>query len=139
MRRALSAAIALSITYGLPAQGGPSQPSAEVDAALRYGAREWNVSYLDMRQVSRCESRWNPRSTNGSHDGLFQHKRRSWQGRVAAFNRHVRLHNEREPNKLETMAGDRWAPIDQARLTGAYVAGVLPGYRGGWSWWSQCR
>lgn len=104
---------------------------------MRFAVAEWNPKggYPKMRAVSKCESTWNPRATNGSHDGLFQHKRKSWAGRVDSFNRHVALHNDREPNKLEPMAGDRWSALDQSRLTAALVAGVLPGYKGGWSWW----
>lgn len=111
----------------------------QVRAALDYASREWGVSRSAMAKVSHCESTWNPNASNrGRYLGLFQHKSSSWRGRVAAFNRHVELHNSREPNRLEPMAGVWNAPIDQSRLTAAYVAGVLPGYRGGWSWW-QCK
>lgn len=118
----------------------PQGMSDEVYAAEHFASAEWGVSLRDMARVSRCESTWNPaaRSPSGRYVGLFQHKRSSFAGRVKAFNDHVRLHNSREANKLETMAGDPFAAIDNSRLTAAYVAGVLPGYSGGWRWWG-CR
>lgn len=135
MRRA--ALIPLALLLCLPVEAKP-EPSAEVDAALRYGAAEWNISYTKLRAVAHCESTWNPRATNGTHDGLLSHKRGSWDGRVRLFNDHVRLHNSRHPDQqLPEMAGDRWAAIDQTRLSAAMVAGVLPGYKG-WGPWKAC-
>jgi hypothetical protein len=38
--------------------------------------------------VARCESGFNPRATNGSHDGVFQQARVYWDARARVYDPH---------------------------------------------------
>ena len=111
----------------------PQGMSDGVYAALHHASAEWNVPLSTMARVSRCESTWNPaaRSRSGRYLGLFQHHRSYWRDRVRNFNRHVALHNSREPNQLDPMAGDPYAAIDNARVTAWMVQ-----HKTGWRPWS---
>ena len=113
----------------------PAAMSGDVYWALHHASAEWNVAMSTMARVSRCESTWNPAacSRSGRYLGLFQHHRSYWPGRVGSFNDYVALHNSREPNKLEQMAGDVFAAIDNARVTAWMVA-----HKTGWKPWG-CR
>lgn len=48
---------------------------------IRCVARKYHVSAKKAVDVARCESSLNWTSTNGTHDGLFQHARKYWRSR----------------------------------------------------------
>lgn len=52
-----------------------------VAACTHRAALHWGASYGDLRQLSWCESRWDPRAQNASGaSGLFQFMPRTWAG-----------------------------------------------------------
>ena len=57
------------------AHGGVPQ---HVDRALHHASRVFNVSYWDMRTVTFCESRWNPRAVGNGSYGLAQFLPSTW-------------------------------------------------------------
>lgn len=65
----LIAAIAAELAKASPARTGP--PPA-VERALRVASHRYGVPYWQMRSVSWCESRWNPRAVGSGSLGLFQ-------------------------------------------------------------------
>lgn len=63
-----------------------------VDRELRYAANKFGVPYWEMRFVSFCESRWNPRAVGAGSYGLFQFTTATFQstpyGRYSVFDPH---------------------------------------------------
>ena len=51
---------------------------ATVDRALHQASARYGVSYWEMRTVSFCESRWNPRAVGNGSLGLFQFLPSTW-------------------------------------------------------------
>ena len=82
-------------------------PCAEVDRAIKVAANEAKVDENRMRQIVRCESKFDPFASNGRYKGLFQQDVNSWAGRVQDFNDHV------NPD----VSGDIHHPFDNARVS----------------------
>jgi soluble lytic murein transglycosylase-like protein len=45
---------------------------------LHHAAATYGVSYTQMRAVSYCESRWNPKAVGNGSLGLFQFEPNTW-------------------------------------------------------------
>ena len=82
-------------------------PCGEVDRAIRVAANEAGVDEHRLREIVRCESRFDPFAGNGRYKGLFQQDSNSWAGRVRDFNAAV------NPD----VSGDIHHPFDNARVS----------------------
>jgi hypothetical protein len=82
-------------------------PCTEVDRAVTEAAAEFRVDEARLREIVRCESRFDPFAENGQYKGLFQQSSSYWAGRVADFNANV------DPD----VPGNYTSPFDNARVS----------------------
>lgn len=59
-------------------EGRGGDPPASVERALRNAARVHGVPYSELRSVSWCESRWDPRAVGSGSYGLLQFLMSTW-------------------------------------------------------------
>lgn len=90
-------------------------PCQEIDRSITESAAEFAVNETELRQIVRCESRFNPHADSGEYKGLFQQASDYWSKRVADFNRHE------EPD----VTGKIYAPFDNARVSARMFAAGL--------------
>ena len=71
--RTATTLLSLALVAGcLATKAAAANPSPPVEHALRTAAAVHGVPYPELRAVSWCESRWNPRAIGTVARGLFQ-------------------------------------------------------------------
>lgn len=78
MRLLAVSTAALTILILAPLARSSSGPPRYVDRALHAASHRYRVPYREMRDVSYCESRWNPYAVGAGSHGLFQFLRSTW-------------------------------------------------------------